>query len=242
MRTDCSADGNCRKNHISDKFSLQEFLNLENIKTAMESVMDDFESIPVYDNINPEIVSFYDNEKNVLDIGCGSGSLGGWIKEKNNKAVVYGVDVSPEAAKAARKKLDHFFLCDLNKKPLPSMDKKFDLIIMGDVLEHLVRPDVLLIDAAKGLKTGGHLIVSVPNIAHYGIRWRLLLGRFNYQDTGILDRTHLRFFTYKTITALFSDLGFTVVERKFIVSRGKWFSRFLYRFNAVQFVFKLEKK
>src|SRR5439155_6123933 len=85
-----------------------------------------------------------------------------------------------------------------------------DVILFGDVLEHTRYPDRILLEAKALVKPGGQIIVSVPNVAHWRIRLGLLLGRFAYSDSGILDRTHLRFYTLRSARALLANAGYRV--------------------------------
>ena len=90
---------------------------------------------------------------------------------------------------------------------------EFDLALVLDVLEHVAQPSVLLSRVVEKVREGGTVLVSVPNVAHWSMRASLLLGRFDYQDRGITDRTHLRFFTQRTLQRLIEDVGLTVRDR-----------------------------
>jgi hypothetical protein len=92
--------------------------------------------------------------------------------------------------------------------------------VFNDVLEHVIDPVELLLLAKSVLNEGGHVIISVPNVAHWTVRWQLLAGRFDYEPTGIMDATHLRWFTAKTIVAVLQTAGFEPVHQD--VSRGSW--------------------
>jgi 2-polyprenyl-3-methyl-5-hydroxy-6-metoxy-1,4-benzoquinol methylase len=199
-----------------------------------------FEPIKVYDHVNPRIVALYDGEATVLDLGCGAGALGERLKQINPDAFVAGVDCTAAAERRARGRLDAFARADLDRDPIPDFSRRFDLVILGDVLEHLRRPDLALRAACELLASpAGRIIVSLPNIAQMRIRRRLLLGHFDYTDTGILDRTHLRFFTYDSALALFAACGLRVVARRFNSGRWAWIERPLFRLVAIQFIFKL---
>ncbi len=215
-----------------------------------------FKGIEVYDNYNPKILEFYSGEKNILDIGCGSGLLGKTIKAANASAVVYGLDYSDSAGKLAVKVLDRYDTVDLDNQNLPHYDRRFDLIIIGDVLEHLKRPDQLLNTLHEVLAVAGVVLISVPNVAHFRIRKTLLAGRFRYTDTGILDRTHLKFFTRETLYQMVTACGYKVLGEKhisvlpeifgFSFRDGSRFHEFVTRhfptLVAVQFVLKLQPK
>jgi SAM-dependent methyltransferase len=100
---------------------------------------------------------------------------------------------------------------DLNGD-LPSLDARFDYVLLADVLEHLQHPERVVAWTLRYLKPDGRLLISVPNVAHLYVRWKLLWGAFDYQDRGILDRTHLRFFTRKTFAAFIEDCGLACLE------------------------------
>lgn len=201
-----------------------------------------FEGMQVYENVNPGILALYEGEKRVLDIGCGSGALGSHLKHTNPPAVVHGLDASPEAGKRATERLDRFACLDLDLEPLPDFGTRYDLIVMGDVLEHLKRPDLFLKSAGELLDQGGSMIVSVPNIANYSIRLRLLTGSFAYTDSGILDRSHLRFFTRQTIGDLFTACGYDVIAERYVSRFGAFCRSWSCGLLAVQFIFKVRKK
>ena len=94
------------------------------------------------------------------------------------------------------------------------MPKKFDVVLATSVIEHLKYPEKFLINMKKVLKSHGQIIVSTPNISHWSMRIELLKGNFDYQEYGILDKTHLHFFTPKTYQQMFRDAGYTILEYK----------------------------
>lgn len=148
----------------------------------------------------------------VLDIGCASGYLGSVLIKKGYK--VYGVDVDPRAVKAAKSKgYEEVLVLDIEScEKYARFRRYFDAIICADILEHLRRPDKVLLMLKEYLKPGGFLIASIPNMAYWKIRLKLMLGKFEYEEHGILDKTHLRFFTLKTGKQLFERSGFRVIE------------------------------
>ena len=95
---------------------------------------------------------------------------------------------------------------------VPALDPDFDAIVCGDVLEHLVHPAPVLRALGRALAPGGVVVVSVPNVAHLWMRLSLLVGRFDYAERGILDRTHLRFFTERSLRALLTEVGLTITR------------------------------
>ncbi|MEI6704038.1 MAG: class I SAM-dependent methyltransferase [Deltaproteobacteria bacterium] len=201
-----------------------------------------FSGREIYENVNPKIIGLYSGEGSVLDIGCGSGALGAWIKRENRQAVVHGVDISAEAGITAAERLDSFWCVDLDLSPLPETGLKYDLIILGDILEHLKRPDLFLSGLKDRLAANGKIIVSVPNVANYSIRLRLLFGQFRYTETGIMDRTHLRFFTWHSFSELIDRSGFAIEKQSFISRFSGLLLHLFFPLLAVQFIVKLKRR
>jgi methionine biosynthesis protein MetW len=146
----------------------------------------------------------------VLDVGCGTGSLTA-IANRGKDNVVYGIEPDAARAAAARSRGIEVFEGYFTDDYLAD-GQKFDVIAFADVLEHVAEPAALLRTARKALTSGGIVLVSVPNVAHWTVRARLLLGRFEYKHTGIMDATHLRWFTAKTISELLNRVGFDVLQ------------------------------
>jgi len=151
----------------------------------------------------------------VLDLGCGEGFFAARIAEAGNRVV--GVDVLPEPKEGAS--LSAYVQADLEQGLEPVLEKlggrKFDIVILQDVLEHLHRPELVLKGCAKLLKSNGRLLVSVPNIANITVRLALLFGYFQYTERGIMDRSHLRFYTRRTARAMLENSGFDI-EKSFM--------------------------
>lgn len=163
----------------------------------------------------PEVAALVpEGARNVIDIGCGAGALGKALKAARPGLAVRGVEPVAEQAARAREVLDEVVVAGA-EDPLPSGWPQPDCVIFADVLEHLVDPWAVLRSLRGALAPGGSLVISVPNIAHRSVMGGLLRGRFDYQDAGVLDRTHLRFFTRETAMELVEQAGFTVkrVER-----------------------------
>lgn len=148
----------------------------------------------------------------VLDVGCASGYLARLLIERNCRVV--GVEIDPDAARRARAYCQEVYeLSAETLDRLPADCGPFQVILFGDVLEHLAHPDKALSAARRLLQPDGTVVLSVPNIAHFSIRLHLLMGRFNYTAAGLLDRTHLHFFTRQSIAELARSCGFRVVAR-----------------------------
>lgn len=142
----------------------------------------------------------------VLDLGCSSGLLAERIRAMGHR--VTGVD--REAFPETLERVDEFVAGDLEEGVPPEVGTGFDVVIAGDVLEHLRQPERLLEEVPGVMKADGRLIVSVPNFGHWYPRLRTLLGVFDYDQRGILDKTHYRFFTRKSLNRLLRNAGFEV--------------------------------
>ena len=149
----------------------------------------------------------------VLDVGCSSGYYGELLK-KEKKCIVWGIDVNKNDLSEAKKKLDKVFLLNLENGHWPEIltKERFDVIFFGDVIEHLIDPKNILKKFKKLLKPNGVMIISVPNIAHLSIRLELLLGNFEYEKIGILDETHTKYFTLKSLKRLVNSLGCNIID------------------------------
>lgn len=146
--------------------------------------------------------------KEVVEFGCATGYFSNLLQKKG--CTVTGVEINVEAAKVAEKYCQQVIVADLDfvsvREILPV--QKFDIAMFGDILEHLRNPWKILAETKEILKEDGYVIASIPNIAHAAIRLSLLQGRFDYTDFGILDNTHIRFFTRKTVKELFIKAGY----------------------------------
>jgi len=153
--------------------------------------------------------------KRVIDFGCATGYFAQLLS--NRGCTVTGVEVNPEAAKIAEEFCEQVIVANLDSVALEELlpGQKFDVAVFGDVLEHLRNPWEVLERTRHLLEPEGYIVASIPNIAHGAIRLALLQGRFEYTEFGILDNTHLRFFTAKTVEALFRDSGYFIdsIER-----------------------------
>lgn len=154
------------------------------------------------------IANYIEPHRTILDIGCNAGNFGKLVHKKN---IIDGVDINKSALKKAKKYYRHLFCLDLTKEKLP-FHGKYDYIVLADILEHLPRPDLFLKNITKLLNDNGQIIASIPNIARFEIRLSLLLGKFDYVDSGILNQDHLRFFTLKTGQQLFTSSGLKLID------------------------------
>jgi GT2 family glycosyltransferase/SAM-dependent methyltransferase len=164
----------------------------------------------------PEILALIPNDaRTILDIGCGAGQLGRALKARQD-CNVYGVELNETAASRARAYLDRVWTGDIELIELDLPDESLDAIVCGDVLEHLREPRDVLRRLSGYLKPNGRLIASIPNAAHHSVIRGLLAGNWNYEPAGLLDETHLRFFTVREIEKLFFRAGFRI-ERMDVV-------------------------
>ncbi|GAA4816811.1 class I SAM-dependent methyltransferase [Litoribaculum gwangyangense] len=177
----------------------------------------DYENKPegYYDNVRSEMLEFLPaGAKRILDVGCGNGAFAQIIKEKN-QAEVWGIEYINEHGLEAHKKLDTVYIgkCEDFIEGLPN--NYFDVIYCNDVLEHLVDPYWVLSILKNKLSENGKIISSLPNVRFYKSFIKVLLYKnWEYEDYGIMDRTHLRFFTKKSIKKMYEDLGFEIVTHK----------------------------
>lgn len=148
----------------------------------------------------------------VLDIGCGEGFLASAAAKQGNRVV--GIDALPGAAGADFRYYRVNLEEGLGAMPVELRRERFERVLLLDVLEHLTRPERLLEDCRELLGRRGRLIVSLPNVANIAIRLMLLAGRFEYADRGILDRTHLRFFTRRSARRLLTEAGYRIVSEE----------------------------
>ncbi len=151
-----------------------------------------------------------DSARRVLDVGCGAGALGNALKDERPGLEVFGLEGFPEAAERARERLDGVFCLDLDAlDALPDDLGTFDAIIFGDVLEHLRDPARLLRTLRGALTDDGVIVCSIPNVKHWTVVMPLLVhDRWEYQDAGLLDRTHVHFFTLEEIDLMLRECGF----------------------------------
>ena len=165
-------------------------------------------------NPHSAAIRFVGTGHRVLEVGCWSGHVTRHLVDRGNRVV--GVEIDPTAARLAEDVADRVHVVDVDATPLSALeDGPFDVIVLGDVLEHLRDPGAVLADAVTLLTPDGRLVISVPNVAHVDARMMLLQGEWEYQPDGLLDRTHLRWFTRRSLRELLAGAGFvaTRVER-----------------------------
>ncbi len=156
--------------------------------------------------------------KTVLEFGCGIGKTGKAITDKYDSQIT-GVDLSVEAIEVAKQQncYQKLIIANLDQTPIPSEieNEQFDCILYPDILEHLKDPWGVIRSHLNLLAPNGVMIASIPNIRHiYILKDLILKGTWTYQDMGILDRTHLRFFTKKEMIRLFEQANLRVIQIK----------------------------
>jgi len=182
-----------------------------------------------YEHPRPEVAELVpETARRVVDVGCASGALGGLLKATRPGIEVRGIEPVAAQADTARRVLDDVVTAGA-EVPYPAHWPSPDCIIFADVLEHMVDPWSVLERYHGILQPRGYLVASLPNVTHWSVIRGLKAHRWDYVDEGILDRTHLRFFTRDTAIEMFEGAGFAVriVRRRVDTSRGagRYFQR-----------------
>lgn len=162
-----------------------------------------------------EMIGFVPTEaKIILEFGCGEGNFGNALKTRNN-AEVWGLEIDEVAAKIAQQKLHKVLVGDALQKIAELPANYFDAIIFNDVLEHLIDPYSVLEQLKSKLSAKGVIVASIPNIRFFRSFFDFVFrGNWEYTPNGIMDQTHIRFFTKKSIDGLFSKQGYTIVTKQ----------------------------
>ena len=177
------------------------------------------------------VVRMVGRNKRVLDVGAGAGSISKLL-QRDRFCRVTALEINKEAIKKLSEYCERVYEADLNDaswSELLAAEKPFDVLVAADVLEHVYDP-LMVLQAMKGLiARDGQLVVSLPHIAHNAIIASLLDEDFAYQDWGLLDRTHIRFFGLKNMRELFVAAGLKIVDAQFVILppeetefSGKW--------------------
>lgn len=157
-----------------------------------------------------------DNGPRILDVGCGRGWVAQQLRQVYSHAVIDGIELNQQACLIAR---EHFR--DLYEGSVEAflaeqrLEYQYDYILFGDILEHLHDPWAVLPQFKAGLKQEGRMVVSLPNVGHFSIILNLLKGQWQYTEFGLLDRTHLRFFTLQAALQMITDAGLSVDDLRF---------------------------
>jgi SAM-dependent methyltransferase len=217
-----------------------------------ESQLYEVKSNDYFDNVRSEILSLLPRKINrLLEIGCGSGNTLNYIKNNYRCDWACGVELVHEAAEIARSKVDLLIEGDIENTDLPIEPETLDVILCLDVLEHLINPWKVMSKLGVLLKSDGVIIASIPNVRNFHVILPLIFrGEWKYFDLGILDKTHLRFFTRSTAIKLIESSGLkvdVVKERGILRGSKTWvanlatFSLFK-QFFVLQYLIRAIKK
>lgn len=180
-----------------------------------------------YQSVREEIMGFIPRDAaRIFEVGCGESLFGQRLKEGTQREV-WGVEVVAAAARVAEQRLDRVLCGDIAAliDDLPA--RYFDVVVFNDVLEHLIDPYDVLARIKRHLSEQGVVISSIPNIRFFPTFYELLVHRtWEYEESGILDRTHLRFFTVDSIRAMYERLGYEVLRHEGINGLGRLQKRF----------------
>ena len=158
----------------------------------------------------------------ILEVGCSSGLFAAQLKERAG-AEVWGIEFDHESAERAREKIDKVFVGDIFQLSADLPEAYFDCIVLNDVLEHLVDPFAVLLRLKGKLAENGIIVCSIPNIRFFHTLKKFVLDKqWKYEDAGIMDKTHLRFFTKKSIIDMFNTLGYTILKLEGINGIDSW--------------------
>jgi len=149
--------------------------------------------------------------KSVLEVGCAEGNTGAALKAEGRAKHLVGIEFIYEAGEKAKNVMDQVLVGSIELMDLPFEEDQFDVIILADVLEHLIDPWATLRRLKPYLKDNGRIVVSLPNVRNWSVSMPLFFrGTWVYQDEGIMDRTHLRFFTRSGMAGMLIDCGFEI--------------------------------
>ncbi|MBI2989724.1 MAG: class I SAM-dependent methyltransferase [Candidatus Magasanikbacteria bacterium] len=193
----------------------------------------------VNEGILRHIPFFSQEKKRLLDVGCGRAALSAAIKERGYE--VWGIEQDPGAAGSAGKRIDRVIQADLTDTESVRAqlgELPFDALVFSDVLEHVYDPFSILKEYLGFLRPGALIYISVPNALSWFYRLSFLFGRFAYADTGVMDRTHIRFFTFKTAKRLLENAGCEVLIVDYTPFVTRAFLPLIKRFFAVKGVNK----
>jgi SAM-dependent methyltransferase/glycosyltransferase involved in cell wall biosynthesis len=199
--------------------------------------------------------------RTVLDVGCGTGALGVAYRQRNPRALLLGIDKDPAAAEVAALRLDQVAAVDVERDPLPfQLEAGIDCVVYGDVLEHLEAPWQVLRRHIEVLSDNGMILICVPNVEHWSFAARLLHGSWDYEPSGLLDETHLRWFSLESMRGLLVEAGLSLCDvhpRVFDADKGRAFvtaiapslramgvdpQNYLTRASALQYVWRARKR
>lgn len=210
--------------------------------------------------VHIEALKLIGKDKTVLDVGCSTGYFIRAVREQLGGRVD-GVEIDPTAAEEAAKYAREIYIGSIEDPDLfNQLHAAYDVVLLLDVLEHMREPWEVLKNVRRLLLENGCVIASIPNIANWRMRWSLFWGKFQYQETGLLDRDHIRFFTLKTVKQLFKGAGYNITYFNFtlgsapLILKGspkstanfiktifRWIARLFPGLFANQFIIKVVK-
>lgn len=170
---------------------------------------------PIHDLHNPDLLNVMNPDSSqVLEVGCMSGALAREFKKVAPNVHYTGVEIDAGYAELAKKYCDSVYVFNIDDAPdyFWEMHSNIDAWIFGDVLEHLRDPWRVLTQIRRYMPKDGYVAACIPNAQHWSIQAKLSIGDFRYEDSGLLDRTHLRWFTRQTIYEMFEKSGFQIVQ------------------------------
>jgi SAM-dependent methyltransferase len=173
-----------------------------------------------YNRVNPDLLRLMPPDAGIVfEVGCGAGALAEAYRRINNQVLYLGIEKNPSAAIAgeAAGRIDRLVVGDVEEVDPEALGLRaeapgVDCLVFGDVLEHLVDPWSALIRLTRLVRQGGQVVACIPNVQHYSVIVNLLRGKWDYQDEGLLDRTHLRFFTLSGVRDLFTRAGLQILD------------------------------
>ena len=213
--------------------------------TLYDADLPDFETKPNRYDRTWILLDWIGTGKRVLELGCATGYMSRYMTEKRG-CTVTGIEVDPKAAEQAANTCSEVFVRDLSStgwnQGLP--ERAFDVVVMGDVLEHLAHPEQVLGDVQRLLTENGRIVVCLPNVLHWVTRFKMLFGRFDYRNWGTLDRTHLKFFTVATARQLLERTGYRIIDSKIafgglLAGRAPWLLNAFAQVSPGMFAFQV---
>jgi SAM-dependent methyltransferase len=172
-------------------------------------------STPVADGYNHTLFALMPGGlRRVVEVGCSIGQLAAEYRKHHPQCDYIGIEIDPDYAEMARPSCSRVICGDVETLPDDAFAALFpsNCWVFGDSLEHLRDPWALLRRIRARLPAEGHIVACLPNMQHWSVQWRLTTGNLRYEDAGLLDRTHLRWFTRTTMAELFAQTGYKVVR------------------------------
>ncbi|QKJ67892.1 glycosyltransferase [Deefgea piscis] len=181
------------------------------------------DSTVYHEGARADVIAMFNSEpSHVLDIGCAAGGNGALLKSHFHGAKVWGIEVNEAAAEIAKEKLDHVFVGkfeDIDFLAGGVSYNFFDAVILADVLEHTYNPWKIMVDLKPYLKPNAQIIISIPNVRNLWLMDSLAAGRWKYEEAGLLDITHIRFFAKKDFEQLIFETGYEISHMKFAIDQ-----------------------